>query len=249
MTRLLFWPGVFRMRLSLALSAMLFAVGLSAAQASSAADEGKPAQPQRPRASDTLKPPKKHASSSPITDRFALRVLFFPAALTTDLRLDQRNGTAGTDLSAENDLGMPDDESKGRAELMIRLREKNRLRVDYLKLARQGDRVITQQINFGNQTFRVSDRALTQLEWRQLTFTYARSLLYTDQFEAGVGLGISIIEARARGEVTARNIRERQEAVGAFPTVALDGTYRISKRWSLNLRGQRFTTSVNKFTG
>jgi hypothetical protein len=97
--------------------------------------------------------------------------------------------------------------------------------------------------------FRVNDRALTQLEWRNLTFTYTRSLLYTERFEAGVGLGISIIEARARGEVPARNIREHQEAVGAFPTIALDGTWRISKRWSLNLRGQRFSTSVNEFTG
>jgi hypothetical protein len=231
------------MRLWFALFAMLWGVHAAAA------DERKPAQPKRPLASDTLKAPKKHANSSPITDRFALRVLFFPASLTTDLRLDQRNGTAGTELNAENDLGMPDYKSEGRAELMFRLREKNRLRVDYMKLSRQGDKVINQQINFGNQVFRVNDRTQTLLEWRQLTFTYSRSLFYTDTFEAGLGLGVSLIEAKARGQVTARNISERQDAVGAFPTVELDGTYRVSKRWSVNLRGQRFTTSVNKFTG
>jgi hypothetical protein len=237
------------MRLRFALSAMLFAVGLSAAQVAAAADEDKPSQPQRPRASDTLKPPKEHASSSPITDRFALRVLYWPASITTDLRLDQRNGAAGTELSAENDLGIMDSKSEGRAELMFRLRERNRLRVDYMKLGRNGDKVLNQQIAFGNQTFNVTDRAQTLLEWRSLTFTYTRSVLYTDRFEAGLGLGISIIEARARGEVVARNIREHQEAVGAFPTIALDTTWRISKRWSFNLRGQRFSTSVNRFTG
>jgi hypothetical protein len=47
----------------------------------------------------------------------------------------------------------------------------------------------------------------------------------------------------------ARNIRERQEAVGAFPTLALDGTWRVSKRWSLNARGQRFSTSIDEFRG
>lgn len=243
------------MRLSLALSAMLFAVGLSAVDAVPAAAEdppaqaAKPSQPQRPRASDTLKPPKKHASSSPITDRFALRVLYWPTSITTDLRLDQRNGTTGTELSAENDLGMKDSKSEGRAELMFRLRERNRLRVDYMKLARTGDTVLNKTINFGNQTFLVNDRTQTLLEWRQLTFTYSRSVFYTDRFEAGLGLGISVIEARSRGEVTARNIREHQEAVGAFPTIALDTTWRVSKRWSLNLRGQRFNTSVNRFTG
>jgi hypothetical protein len=237
------------MRLSFALSAMLLAVGLSAAQAAPAADEDRASQPQRPRASDILKPPKKHASSSPITDRFALRVLYWPASISTDLRLDQRNGTAGTELSAENDLGMNDFKSQGRAELMFRLRERNRLRVDYMKLSRHGNRVLDQQINFGNQTFNVMDRAETLLEWRTLTFTYTRSVLYTDRFEAGLGLALSVIEARARGEVVKNNVREHQEAVGAFPTIALDTTWRISKRWSFNLRGQRFSTSINRFTG
>jgi hypothetical protein len=237
------------MRLSFALSAMLFAVGLSTAQVASAADEAKPAQPKRPLASDTLKPPKKNASSSPITDRFALRVLYWSTSISTDLRLDQRDGTAGTELSAENDLGMRHSKSEGRAELMFRLRERNRLRVDYMKLSRNGDAVLDKQINFGNQTFNVADEAQTLLEWRSLTFTYSRSVLYTDRFEAGLGLGISLIEARANGEVVARNIREHQEAVGAFPTLLLDTTWRISKRWSLNLRGQRFSTSVNRFSG
>jgi hypothetical protein len=239
------------MRLCLALPAMVFAIGLSAAQAAAAADQDAPAAPpKRPVASDTLKPPKKHASSSPITDRFALRVLYFPASLTTDLRLDQAGSTTpGTNLRVEDDLGMSDSKSEGRAELQFRLRERNRVRVDYMKLARLGDKVITRPINFGDQTFNVNDRAQTLLEWRNLTFTYTRSLFYTPQFEMGLGLGMSILEARARGEVTARNIREHQEAVGAFPTIALDATWRISKRWSLNGRGQRFGTSINRFKG
>ncbi|HVY81734.1 MAG TPA: hypothetical protein VG994_12180 [Steroidobacteraceae bacterium] len=241
------------MRLSLALSATLLAVGLSLSEAASAADEDQPSQAPRapaakPRASDTLKPPKK-GNASPITDRFALRVLYWPADISTDMRLDPRTGDPGTELSAEDDLGMPDSKSEGRAEMTIRLREKNRLRVDYMKLSRFGDKVLDQQIVFGNRTFNINDRAQTQLEWRQLTFTYTRSLLYRDRFEAGLGLGVSLIEARARGEVTARNIRERQEAVGAFPTIAVDAAWRISKRWSLTARAQRFQAHVNEFRG
>lgn len=228
-----------------ALSAMLLALAQSAVHAAPA-DEDKPAAP---RASDVLKAPKRHAAASPITDRFALRVLFFPASLTTDMRLDPQSGFTGTELSAENDLGLTDKKYEGRAELIFRLRERNRLRVDYMKLARNGDQVLNQTIVFGNQTFLVNDRAQTSLEWRNLTFTYTRSLLYTDRFELGVGLGVSLIEARATGAVVARNIREHQEGVAAFPTVALDGTWSISRRWSLNTRAQRFSTTVDRFTG
>lgn len=230
------------MRLWFALSAMLLVVHAARAPA---ADEQ-----QKPRASDTLKAPQRHASSSPITDRFALRVLYFPGSVTTDLRLDQQNGLQqGTEVSAEDDLGLDDRKDMGRAEMIFRLRERNRLRVDYMKLSRLGDKILTRQINFGDEIFRLNDRALTALEWRSLTFTYTRSLLYTERFELGVGLGISVLEARARGEVPARNVREHQEAVGAFPTFALDGTWRISRRWSLNGRAQRFSTNIDEFTG
>jgi hypothetical protein len=226
------------MRLCFALPAMLLVVHAASA-----------AEPDKPRASDTLKPPKRHAAASPITDRFALRVLYFPASISTNLRLDQQDGTQGTELVAENDLGLDDKKSEGRAEMIFRLRERNRVRVDYLKLSRLGDQVINRVINFGDESFLPNDRALTALEWRSLTFTYTRSVLYTDRFELGVGLGISILEARARGEVPARSLRERQEAVGAFPTFGLDGTWQISKRWSFNGRGQRFSTHVDEFRG
>jgi hypothetical protein len=226
------------MRLCFALTAMLLLV-----HAASAAGQRKPV------ASDTLKAPGRHAIASPITDRFALRVLYFPTSIDTHLRLDQRNGTPGTDLVAEDDLGMGSSTSEARAELIFRLRARNRLRVDYLKLARQGDQIIDRTINFGDETFNPNDRAQTMLEWRNLTFTYTRSLLYRERFEVGLGLGVSVLEARARGEVTARNVRAHQEAVGAFPTLALDGTWRISKRWSFNARAQRFSAHVDEFDG
>jgi hypothetical protein len=226
------------MRICFALAAMLFVV-----QAASAAEP--------PKASDTLKPRKKNDIASPITDRFALRVTYFPSSVSTQLRLDPRNGPGlpGTDLVAENDLGMSDKDNQARMELTFRLREKNRLRVDYFKLGRSGDQVITRIINFGNQTFNVNDRVQSMLEWRQLAFTYTRSIFRFERFELGAGVGIALLEAKARGEVASRNIRESEDGVGAFPTFALDGTWRISKRWSFNARGQTLSAKVRNFNG
>lgn len=225
------------MRIRFALSAMLFVF----AQAVSAAE---PRQP----ASATLKPPQRSAASSPITDRFALRISYYPSSIETQVRLDG-DGNIGTDLLAEDDLGLDDRSDEARAELLLRINERNRLRVDYLKLSRFGDVTLDRTINFGDEVFNVNDRAQTGLEWRQLTFTYTRSLLRRDRFELGAGLGVSILEAKARGQVIARNIREMQDGVGAFPTLAVDGTWRISKRWALSARAQRLTATVDEFRG
>jgi hypothetical protein len=206
--------------------------------------------PRSPPPRELLQPPKKGLQASPITDRFALRLSYFQPGIDTFLRLDRSDtGRAGTNLNVENDLGLDDSANMFRAEMIIRLRERNRLRVDYFKTTRYGDKVLNQTINFGDQTFQIADRAQTSLDYRALGLTYTRSVLYFDRFELGVGLGISLLEGHAKGEVVARNIREKEDGVAPYPTLALDTTWRISKRWSLNARAQTFTAHLTDFTG
>jgi hypothetical protein len=246
------------MRTWLAPAATLFV--MSAVAGVAVAQEATDSPPQRTRSPqrELLQPPKKGLQASPITDRFALRVTYFAPSIDTVLRLDRTTGQAGTTLNVEDDLGMADNRSMARMEMIIRLREKNRLRVDYFKLSRHGNRLLDQTINFGDQTFFgcdptlpacIPDRAETSLDYRALGLTYTRSVLYFDRFELGVGLGISLLEAHAKGEVVARNVREKEDGVAPYPTIALDSTWRISKRWSLNARAQTFTAHLDEFTG
>lgn len=187
--------------------------------------------------------------ASPITDRFALRATWFPASITTDVRLDPEIGVEGTPLSAEDDLGLADERNQGRVELVFRLRERHRLRVDYFKLDRSAQTVLGRDVVFGDETFEVNDLVTSILDWRTLGFTYTYSVPRLPRFELGAGLGIHLLEARARGEVPARFIREEESAGGAFPTLALDGVWRITKRFALSLRGQYFDVSVDEFHG
>jgi hypothetical protein len=187
--------------------------------------------------------------ASPITDRFALRVTYFAPTLDTFLRLDRTTGQPGTELRVEDDLGLDDKASMARIEMIFRLREKNRLRVDYFKSTRYGDKVLDKTVAFGDQTFLVNDRARTSIDYRALGLTYTRSVLYFDRFELGLGLGVSLLEIHAKGEVIARNVREKEDGVTPYPQLALDSTWRISKRWSFNARAQTFTAHLSEFTG
>ncbi|MEJ0037358.1 MAG: hypothetical protein WDO68_14980 [Gammaproteobacteria bacterium] len=206
--------------------------------------------PQRaPPPRELLQPPKKGLEASPITDRFALRVTYFAPSIDTFLRLDRTTGQPGTDLRVEDDLGLDDKANMARIEMIFRLREKNRLRVDYFKSTRYGDKVLDKTVAFGDQTFFVNDRARTSLDYRALGLTYTRSVLYFDRFELGLGVGISLLEAHAKGEVVARNVREKEDGVAPYPTIALDSTWRISKRWSFNGRAQTLTAHLSDFTG
>jgi hypothetical protein len=202
-----------------------------------------------------IKPDKSRKTASPITDRFYVRGTFFNPAATTTLRIDTQSpgpglaGTSGTLVNGERDLGLDSRLPQGRIEIMFRLRERNRLRVDYFETNRRGDHTLARQILFGDETFQSSDRVTSSLQWRQFGLTYTFSALRTDRLELGVGLGIHFVEAEARGAVEAKQLRQEVSGSGAFPTIPLDFTWRISRRFAMVARAQYLHASVNSFEG
>jgi hypothetical protein len=176
--------------------------------------------------------------SSPITDRFAVRGIYFQPALTTEARFDSDAGTPGTLFSGEQDLGLDDEANQGRMELMLRMKDRHRVRIDYLKLDRYGESTLSRPIVYRNTTYATGDRVLSDFNVRMLGVTYAFSALRREKFEIGVGLGLHIIEAQAATEVRVRNVNEEGSGIGVLPTLAVDGTWRISSRWALTGRAQ-----------
>ena len=215
-----------------------------------------PAQAERdPWSGAPIKPDKNRKSESPITDRFAVRGTFFNPAISTTLRIDAQSpggglpGRTGTILSGERDLGFDSRIPQGQVEILFRLRERNRLRVNYFETNRRADHVIGRPILFGDEVFTSQDRVTSSIDWRQFDLTYTYSFVRTDRLELGVGLGVHLLEAEARGAVDAKQLRQEVSGAGAFATIPVDFTWRISRRFSFVARGQYFRAKVHKFEG
>ena len=229
----------FRIRSSLAFAAAVLTASTAFAQSS---DHDK-------YSGAPLPPDKKRQVPSPITDRFYVRGTVFPAKLATDLRVDSSTNLPGTVVSGERDLGLRASKVQGRMELMFRLRERNRLRVDYFETDRSGQKVLSRTVDFGNEVFNINDLAATSLDVRMFGLTYTYSLLRTERFELGTGLGVYFIEGDARGQVPARQLSQEVSGVAPFPTLALDGTWRISTRFAFVARAQYLRATVNGNSG
>jgi hypothetical protein len=186
---------------------------------------------------------------SPISDHFYVRGSYFSANVTTLARQDPTAVQVGTEVNGESDLGFDDKIDQGRMELGFRFHDKHRLRVDYFKLNRSGDKRLTRQIVFDTTTYNINDRVQTLADLRLLGFTYTWSFLHTTRFEAGVGLGLHLVNAETEGRVAARNIRENGTVGAAFPTVALDGAWRVSRRWAVTARAQLLKLNVSDVDG
>ena len=229
------------MRVVFVLIAALFA------GAAAAADSAGPPQPNPPPRHPY--PKREHVRPSPITDHFALRGTFFAAQLNTDLHLDSSATAPGTLLNAEHDLGLKGHLNQGRMELIFRLHERHRLRVDYFGSDRDGDRAIGRNIVFAGNTFMSGDVVQSDLQYSMLGFTYTYSLIRTERFEVGAGLGVHLLQADARGTDVTLQEHAESSGVGAFPTPALDATWAISQRFAFTARGQYLNATVHGTSG
>jgi hypothetical protein len=202
-----------------------------------------------PTSADGYAPPSGQ-TASPITDHFALRLAYLEATAHTNMRLDPTGfPNGGTPVSGENDLGLARKNPTGLLELTFRLRERNRMRVDYYQLNRNGNAVVNRTIVFGNETYDVGNAVQTSLNWKTMGFTYTRALIQNDRFEFGAGLGVHLLQADVTGsDPTLIESRETAKT-GAVPTVALETMWRISKRFSFTGRGQYVRAAVNGTTG
>jgi hypothetical protein len=228
------------------LKAFLLAAAALAATTVSGADA--PATPATGTQRQLLQPPKM-AIASPITDRFAVRTLFYMPAVTTLVRYDSSAGVPGTLVSAEDVLGLKDQLKQFTIDMMFRIAERHRVHADFYKLTRTGDEVINQQILFGDDVYLGGDRVLTSMDLRKLGLTYTYSFLRTEKWELAAGMALHLLQLEGRLDAPVRFVRESLGTAGPFPTVAVDATWRVTRRFSLNLAGSYLGANVGDVDG
>ena len=193
--------------------------------------------------------PAPQPNASPISDHFALSGSYFLGHVSTTGYVNPSNALPGTYFSAEHDLGVTDQVYQPRIEIMFRLEERGRLRVDFFDLRRNGDVIADRNIQYGNVTFLAGEQVQSSFNWRQMDLTYTYSFLRNERFELGAGLGLNLIEAEALAQIPGTPNRSDLTGATPFGTIAVDGTWAISRFWSLNARAQYLDLSVGSISG
>jgi hypothetical protein len=190
--------------------------------------------------------------ASPITDHFALSADFWWGRVATQARIDTPTVT-GTPFSAEQDLGLTPIAYQWRMELMFRMRSRNRLRVNFLEVQRQVTRAVSTPLTIDGVHFGgpspLENPVHSSFDLREMDITYTYSFLQGERYELGAGLGLHFIEANAMAQIP--NTPQQSEYSGSAPfaTLALDGSFRIARQWSLNARGQYLHVALSSTSG
>jgi len=198
-------------------------------------------------------PPRPPEKTSPILDHFYILVPFYAPVIHTDVRIDPTTGvppgTLGTPVNAERDLGLKSRMELGRLEFAFRLRQRHKLRVNYYEADRGASHTLANTIVFGDQTFLGGQTVDTTINWRSFGLSYTYSLYRSDTFEVGTGLGVYFLQAEALGAVPATGQQTDKSAAEPVPTLPLDLTWAISRRWAVTARGNYVKATVSGFDG
>ena len=189
---------------------------------------------------------------SPTEERVRLSLGVVRSSSTTDLRLDNSQGVQGTPVNAENEFGLDRSDFEPKFQAMVRVDERHRLRFDYITLDRDGTRTLTgAPILFRDVTLQAGDPVQTTLNLRALGISYEYSFIHRQNFElaATVGINDTDISAQARVSTSTRHVNQAEDQAGPFPTIGLDATYVVSKRFYFDARAQYFKVSVDHIDG
>jgi hypothetical protein len=188
---------------------------------------------------------------SPTEERVRLSLGFSHQSSDTDLQLDSSKGVAGTPVNAEDTFGLDKTDFEPKFQAMVRVGERNRLRFDYFTLDRTGNTTILSPIIFRDVVLQPGDPLTTDVSIRTLGITYGYSFLHSDRYEVAFTIGINDTDISARGRVATqtRHVDQTEDQAGPLPTVGIDATYVISKRFYVDGRGQYLKISIDNLSG
>jgi hypothetical protein len=188
---------------------------------------------------------------SPTDERVRLSLGFMHLSSTTALQLDSSAGVQGTPVNAESEFGLDSSDFEPKFQVMVRAGERHRLRFDYFTLDRTGNTTLMAPIIFRNVVLNTGDPVETDLSMRTLGITYEYSFVHRERFElaATVGINDTDISTRARVSTQFRHVDQQEDQAGPFPTLGLDSTWVVSKRFYFDARAQYFKIAVDHLTG
>ena len=191
---------------------------------------------------------------SPTNERVRLSLGVMHVSSSTALRIDNSQGVMGTPINAENDFGLDRSDFEPKFQAMVRVGERHRLRFDYFTLDRTGQTTLTAKdapIVFRDVVLQIGDPVQTNLSLRTLGISYGYSFVHREKFELAATIGVNDTDVSSRARVTTqtRHVNQSEDQAGPFPTLGLDATYVLSKRFYFDARAQYMKVSVNHLSG
>lgn len=237
-----------RSRLLALIPAVAFAPALACAADATAPAQEQPAATPAPapaKLPDWAPKPRPNV----VEDRLRVEVNLFGASPATQLRVDQSPTVRGTDINAEDDLGLEDFKLLPQVELTLLPGEHHLVRLSAFAVHRSAEKRIEKPISFDNEDYLVGERVDSLLNITMFGLTYGYRFLVHQRSEISATIGIQIADVEANAVVRSRVLRESESGVAPLPLVGVEGRFDFTPRLAAEARVQYLTVSIDDVDG
>ena len=232
-------------RLLLVIPALALAPTLAFAAESNAPTAEAPAATLPPQLPDWAPKPRPNV----VEDRMRVEVNLLGASPSTTMRVDESPTQPGTEISAEDDLGLDDFQLLPQAELTLLPGERHLVRLSAFAIHRSADKRIEKPISFDDEDYRVGERVDSLLNLTMFGLTYGYRFVLQQRAEIAATFGIQIADVEANAVVRNRVVRESESGVAPLPLIGLEGRFDFTPRWAVEARVQYLTVNEEHVDG
>lgn len=171
----------------------------------------------------------------PLGDEIAITANAFFPSLDTTVRVDASDGTPGTFISLEQNLGLSETETLPSFGFTWRFAKKHSLGLGYFSLNRSGSTITTTEIRFADEIFQVDLPVSTFFDTDVLNVGYAYSLIFDEKKELALIAGLSIqdITFGLRSDAGLGLIQAESDVTAPLPAFGISGGYAFTEDWTV----------------
>jgi hypothetical protein len=184
-----------------------------------------------------------------VEDRLRIEVNLFGASPSTDLRVDESPTLTGTELNAEDDLGLEDFQLLPQVEFTLLPGQHHLVRLSAFAMHRSANKQIEKPISFDNEDYFVDERVDSLLNFTMFGLTYGYRFLVHQRAEISATFGIQIADVEANAVVRSRVVRESESGVAPLPLVGVEGRFDFTPRLAVEARAQYLAVDVSQVDG
>ncbi|HJS46769.1 MAG TPA: hypothetical protein VJ773_02150 [Gemmatimonadales bacterium] len=185
-------------------------------------------------------------------DKFQVNLSLTGVILNSDIRVDGSGGN-GTDIDAEDDLGLATLKLQPRAALRWRPGRRHELEVGYQFARRTSEKTLEREIQFGDSTFEVGARVGTHFDTDQAFLNYKFAFMAKERTQLGVGIGLGALFFDAGLDVVATagggsaELSRATEVTVPVGSLGLYGRFLSGDRWRFDLEPRALALEIDRF--
>jgi hypothetical protein len=187
-------------------------------------------------------------------DQWQVSASLTSAILNTKIRIDSERLGVGTELDAEDDLGLEKTKLQPRASFRWRPGRKHELEGGFQFAERSAEKQLERTITVGDTTFDAGADIGATLNTNQAFLTYRYAILAKERSQVGAGLGIGTIFLGAGVDAFAsaanRSVTHSSEGsiLAPFGALGVYGRVLSGERWQFEGDARVLKAEIDRFT-